>query len=655
MGGIEVVSLVPDNIDDLSDYDFERGIKEQILSKELFKNKIISDDGRESWILLRLKPTPKNVQDDGPHVEYLIGSKVLEIIRRAKYAPLTPKAAGMAVVDVEKRLYFGQVTPKLILMSVIIVAIGVALATRNWRVVIFPLLVSVMALMGVLGFLGHLRLEFDPITIFLPIFLTMAMSTCYTVHILNFFNAKMDQNSPRRAAILYAAEKTGWSLLSSALTTIAGLVSFVAIPLKPIRFVGLTAALLVAATFVLVYVLLPIYLSLGSNKVKSGSSLKQGFSDRLVDFLGKRVLNRPRLTMVVFLGVSLIVLIGATKLEVSFDVRQSYGTKVAYIKRMFEISDSKVGSLYSYGIAIELDAPDKGKDPKVLKNLKILENEISSWPLTKKVSSLVPILEDLNQVLNDGQKEYLKLPETTEEVAQMLLLYENAGGREPEKWIDYDYQSLKISVEVSDYNSMEILKNMRAINKRTAELFPLATVTVTGSLPQFTVMLEYVTWGQVKTFFLALLAITLVMVITFRSLKIALLALIPNALPALTVSGFMGWLNIPLDVMTVTIVPMLLGLAVDDTIHFINHSAKEFKIRGDYKEAIYLTEKSVGKAIILTSVILILAFSSYLTADIKVFVYLGVLIGLGVLTALLADLLVTPVLLKIFKAFGPEK
>ncbi|MDR1050687.1 MAG: MMPL family transporter [Deltaproteobacteria bacterium] len=657
-GGVEIVNLVPDDLSELSAADFEGGLREQILTKPMFRNTIISLDGTEAWVVLRLKPTSAEQVGGSAHADYLIGEKVLEITRADKYAPLRPKAAGLAVIEVEKRLYFGQLTGKLIMMSILIIALAVALLTRNYWAVFFPFLVTVMALLSVFGLEGHLRMKFDPVTVFLPIFLALAMSTCYAVHLLNFFNNALAAGRSRLDSALHAAEMTGWPLLSSALTTMGGMISFMIVPVRPLRFVGLTAALLVGFIFVFVYVLLPIFLSVGGRTAprKSGAAKSSpGLADRFLDMLGRRVLNRPGLVLGVFFVSFVVLMTGLRGFEVSFDIRRSYGTKVRYIQDMFTVGLSQVGSLYSYGMAVELPSPDMAKDPEVLRNLKTLEEEIKARRLTKRVTSVVAILEDLNQVVNDGNGEFYKLPETREEVAQLLLLYENAGGTEPERWVDYDYQRLRLLVEVDDYSSAEVYQDLVEARRRAAELFPGSEVILTGALSQFTVMMEYVTWGQIKTFFLALAMITLVMVLTFRSLKIALMALVPNAVPVLAISGLMGWMRVPLDVMTVTIVPMLLGLAVDDTIHFIVHSGREFQKTGSYARAVFLTEKNVGKAIILTSVILILAFSPYLASEMLVFVNMGILIGLGVFFALLADLLVTPVMIKLTACFGPER
>ena len=130
--------------------------------------------------------------------------------------------------------------------------------------------------------------------------------------------------------------------------------------------------------------------------------------------------------------------------------------------------------------------------------------------------------------------------------------------------------------------------------------------------------------------------------------------MIPNIAPALVVGGIMGFAHIPLDMMTVTIIPMLLGLAVDDTIHFINHSQLEFARSGSYRETTRRVFVSVGTALFLTSLVLTLNFSVYLVSYARVFIHMGVLIAAGILAALAADYFVTPVLLRLFRPFGQE-
>jgi len=653
--GMQIIDLVPDPVP-TDDTALER-IKTMALSKPSMKNRIVSADGKQTWIMLRMKPVPEEWdKDTEENPELAIGRIVNAITAQEKYSILHPKNAGLPIINVDKRDFLGKETPRLLGFSLLLTAVVLTIALRSVRGVVFPLVTAVSALVIVFGAQGFLGITNDPSMIFLPVFLCLAVSIGYSIHVFNYFKRTFWQTGRRRQALVHAIEETGWPLLFSALTTIAALLSFIFIPLRPIRWVGLTAACLVAVTYLLVIVLLPSLLSFGKDREPHAVYIEKGgrWLERLMAFLGQRVLLRPKTSIAVLLVIVAVCLVGITRFEVSFDIRRTFGLKVPYVNRLNYIGQSQVGSLYSYDVAFEFPQPGGAKEPENLRKFDQLVQEVKDLPLTKKVSSLNDIIKDMNQVLNAGNPEYYRLPETREMIAQLLLLYENAGGVETEKWVDYDYQRLRLMVEIGDYNSGEAARELRLIQERGQQLFPDAHVLLIGSISQFTVMQEYVTWGQVKSFFIALCVIALLMTIVFGSLKTGLIGMIPNVAPALVVGGIMGFVNIPLDMMTVTCIPMLLGLAVDDTIHFINHSQLEFMRTRSYAESTRRVFVSVGTALFLTSTVLILCFSAYLVSAAKVFVNMGYLVAAGILAALLADYFITPVLLNWARPFGRE-
>jgi predicted RND superfamily exporter protein len=653
--GMQIIDLVPDPVP--TDAAALERIKTMALSKPSMRNRIISTDGRQTWIMLRMKPIPDGWEKDtDENPELSIGRIFNTITGQKKYDILHPKNAGLPIVNVDKRNFLNKETPRLIGLSLLLTVVVLAIALRSVRGVVFPLVTAVSALVLVFGAQGFLGITNDPSMIFLPTFLSLAVSIGYSIHVFNYFKRSFWQTGRRRQALVHAIEETGWPLLFSALTTIAALLSFIFIPLRPIRWVGLTAACLVAVTYLLVIVLLPSLLSFGRDREPHAVYVEKGgrWLERLMAFLGKRVLSHSKTSIIVLVLIVVACLVGITRFEVSFDVRRTFGLKVPYVNRLNYIGQSQVGSLYSYDVAFEFDQPGTAKEPETLRKFDQLIKEVKELRLTKKVSSLIDIVKDMNQVLNAGDPDFYRIPESREMIAQLLLLYENAGGVETEKWVDYDYQRLRLMVEIEDYNSGEAARELRLIQERGQQLFPDAHVLLIGSISQFTVMQDYVTWGQVKSFFIALGVIALLMTIVFGNLKTGLIGMIPNVAPALVVGGIMGFANIPLDMMTVTCIPMLLGLAVDDTIHFINHSQLEFMRTRSYAESTHRVFVSVGTALFLTSAVLILCFSAYLISAAKVFVNMGYLVTVGILSALLADYFITPVLLNWARPFGRE-
>eukprot|EP00831_Metopus_contortus_P021358 TRINITY_DN1953_c0_g2_i1.p1 TRINITY_DN1953_c0_g2~~TRINITY_DN1953_c0_g2_i1.p1 ORF type:complete len:311 (+),score=76.32 TRINITY_DN1953_c0_g2_i1:214-1146(+) len=251
---------------------------------------------------------------------------------------------------------------------------------------------------------------------------------------------------------------------------------------------------------------------------------------------------------------------GMRNFEVNFDIRKNMGLQVPYVNRLDQVSSSPLGAMYSYNVVVEFANENMARKPENLKKLGLLEQEALGFPLTKKITSITEIIKDMNQVLHDGDPQYFSIPDTREMVAQIMLLYENAGGREAEKWIDYEYRRLRMTVDLRDYNTVEAYRELHQITKKVNALFPGASVTLAGSVAQFTVMQDIVSKGQLSSFLIAICVITGLMVLVFGSLKIGLIAMIPNITPALAVGGLMGWMGVPLDLMTITIMPMYSAL-----------------------------------------------------------------------------------------------
>lgn len=273
------------------------------------------------------------------------------------------------------------------------------------------------------------------------------------------------------------------------------------------------------------------------------------------------------------------------------------------------------------------------------------------YPLSKRTNSILDIVKDLNCTLNEGNPTAYCVPSSPDLVAQLLLLYENAGGTESEYWLDYDYQHLRLQVELNSFNSNEAEKELIAVQNYAQKLFPDAQVAAVGNLPQFTVMQQYVERGQIWSMFLSVLVIGLVLMLVFSSWKVALVGMIPNLMPAIIVGGMMGWLDYPLDMMTASLIPMILGIAVDDTVHFINHMHIAYDECGSYDQAVKRTFRVAGLAIVMSTLVITFAYSGFIFSSATQTRNWGILADLGMISALLADLFITPLLLKYLKLF----
>ena len=653
-GGIEIITPVPDPIPRGSNT--LAGIRQQILDKQMLNGKLISSDGRFSWIILRLTPYPEGWRSkDNKSADMVVGEVAATIIRQDKYSSLNPKSSGMPIIAYDKTAFYKHEMSRTMGLSLIVSLVVLSLALRSVKGITMTVIVTAGSVILTFGILGWIGKPIDVAMIMMPLYLGIAVSIGYSIHIFSFFKRHFLKTGKRKESVRLAVKETGWPILFTALTTIGALSSFHFVDVKPVRWIGSSTSLLVSIVFLMVVIMIPALLSFGKDQDAKKIRLhSNAMLESLMAKLANLVLARPIPIMIIFILGVLITAAGMRHFEVNFDVRKNAGLKVPYVNRLDQVCKSPLGALYSYNVVVEFPNEDMAREPENLEKLDLLEQEALSYPLTKKVTSITEIIKDMNQVLHDGDSRFFGIPESREMVAQIMLLYENAGGREAEKWIDYEYRRLRMTIDLKDYNTVEVYRELNQITQKAHALFPGANVTLAGSVAQFTVMQDIVSKGQLTSFLIAICVITALMVLVFGSFKIGLIAMIPNITPAIAVGGLMGWMRVPLDLMTITIMPMLLGLAVDDTIHFINHAKLAFEQKRDYADAIRHTFSAIGIPLLFTSLILTANFSVYLSSPAKVLFYLGIFTGTGIMTALLSDYFVTPVLLRTLKAFGPE-
>ncbi len=653
--GMVVGNIVPDEVPTAPEEIAE--IKKLAFSKEFLVNRIFSDDCKQAWILLRLGSYPesdKTSMEEYPQL--VVGRMALEIVGQEKYKDFNLKATGMPVLNYEKRAYYNKESGRVFGISILITIVALILILRSLRGVFVPLFTAISSILCVFGGMGWLGIKVDISVMIMPVLLALAVSIGYSIHIFNFFKQKFLASGQRKESIFYAVEHTGWPIFFTAATTIAALFSFFFVSIKTVRWMGLSAGVCVIFAYIIVMLFTPAILSFGKNKKPHPEYAEKGggWAEHLLMRFSDWVLAHPAQIITVFAIIVIALVIGLSKVEVDMRM-EKMGLKVPFRAKFWYINNTKVGSMWSYDVTITFKENGMAKDPEVLKNLEILADEISKFPCVKRVYSLADIVNDLNQVMHSDDPEYYSVPDDREFVSQLLLLYEMSGGTESENWVDYDYTTLRISAETIDFKAMEFEKQWNYLETRTKDLFPDAKLGIVGVAVQFSTMAVYITKGQIRSLLIALAVITILMMIVFNSIKTGLIGMIPNIAPAIFAGGLMGYFGTPLDMMTMIIGPMILGLAVDDTIHFINHCKLEFWRTGSYEKAIRETFRTVSKALFMTTLIIVLGFVAYLTSLDKFYFNLGCYTIVAILAALLADFFVTPVLILWTKPFGEEK
>lgn len=662
--GMEVINPfeygIPTNKQELED------IKKLVLSRQALVGKIVSKDCTETWLTLSLLEYPEKeewekVTDLDPMFQ--TGEAAVRVVTNPKWESdkYTLKPVGMPYTETEERDFFGPEIFKRILWGFIVMILLLALFIRSLRGVIVPAVTTVMGTMVVFGIMGWLGIFVEQNMMMLPVMLGMALSVGYSIHLVNAFKRIYRKTGKRKQAAIESVEEVGWPIFFTAMTTIGSVLSFISAGIITISWVGYTCAAVVFADYLFVIVLIPVLMSFGKDKEVSEEEATRILPfERWLESLGHFVLKNKKAVLAIFTVCVVVIAPGIRNVTTNMDIFAFMGTKIPYMKRVQEITQSQLGSYLTYNISISFDEPDAIKNPEVLKNFDAILDTVASFKLTKtnqdaaSIFSILDIIKEMNQTLHSDSIEYHRIPDNSDMIAQLLLLYEMSGGTKTFNWIDEDYSMLRAQVQLEKFAANDIVDELAIIKRLGEENFENANFNFVGTAVQFAELNKKIVTGELKSVILALIIIGVLLVIVFSSLKTGLIGMIPNLMPLIVIGGYMGYFNSPLDMMTMTIMPMLLGIAVDDTIHFINQIKYEFEKCGNYYDANIAAFRTVGRNIAMTTIILCATFAMYTFSPVSNLVRIGYLASVGLMAALITDYFATPALIMLTKPFGKE-
>jgi len=682
-----------------------------ILSRKAIVNKLVSSDCTECWVILSLHPFPPDEvwqkENDTPPMNRA-GEAAIAIVTDPKWQSdkYTIKPVGLPYTETEEDIVMPRENMKTVLISFIVMVILLIIFAMSFRGVFVSLIASTVGNMVVFGFQGHFGITVDSNMMSLPLLLALALSVGYSIHLLNSFKHYFYIGGKRKASVIQSIEETGWPLFFTVVTTVVSVLSFLTTSLEPIRWVGISCAMSVMAVYIYTSILLPIAMTFGKDKkiekknemlqvgkvmpkvekeVEEGASLQKGddaktdsaqkentqdakdiseapsntlfhkIDEKFARF-GKKVIKRRLIFLISFILIFLACIPGVLKMDVRMNSMTFMGTRIPYVKRIFEVTQSQLGSFFNYNVMITFNDDDAVKDPKNLRRVEELEEVIASFNNTKKnegvakVFSIVSTIKEMNQTLNEDDPSYYKIPEDKNALSEMLFLYEMSGG-DASKWVDEEFKTLRIRAEVQEFDSRNLAETIAKLREESKRIFPDVDVFLVGAAVNFADLNEHIVFGELYSFIFSIVAIAMLMALVFGSIKLGLIGLIPNIAPIIVIGAIMGYLGIPLDMMTMTIMPMILGIAVDDTIYFMTHAKLEFEDTGDYNVTITNTFRSIGKTLGATTVILCASFASYSVSLLDGIVRIGLLGALGLAVALVADYLMTPILIYMLKPF----
>jgi len=664
--GMQVVTPFEDGIPDTHTAEGKaemESIKKFLLSREAIANKLVSEDATETWVILYLYGygDEDNKARTGM---YKAGRAAHKLLDDPKWQSdkWNLICAGTPYTECEETDVMQKEMSRNLISGFIAMIICLILFVRSLRGLIVPLFSTVGGIGVVFGFMSYFGIVADQNMMTIPILLGMALSVGYSIHYINSFKLHFRQTGLRKESVIMSVEETGWPLFFTALTTIASLISFALVDIGPLKWLGLTSSATVLVIFLYAIILIPVLLSFGKDKKKeeSATTQKTTKTDLAFESFGKRVLKHSKAVLIVGFAMIVVFIPGIFKIRVTLDYIEMLGLKIPYIARLAKLQNTQLGSVYSYKILIEYPDVDEFKKPERMFALEKLENTLGNLSLTRKsngkprVKSVLDIVKETNRMLNGDDPAYYSIPDDENLLTQELFLYEITGGSRLYDWLNADYNMAYVNVNLATYDSSQIASNIADAEKAAEELFPGAEVSAIGAVAEFAEMNGKIVRGELKSFAGSFIMIAAMLILVFMSIRTGLIGMIPNVTPVIILAGIMGYFRFRLDMMTMTVMPMILGIAVDDTIHFINHVKYYYEVHGNYKDAILRTYLEIGKTMCMTTVIICAMFLIYAFSPMNTMHRIGMLSIVGLTTALAADYLLTPVLIYVTKPFGKE-
>jgi len=614
-------------------------LRQRVLSDPLLNGKLVSADGRTTLVIAQMdQADDMDVRRDAilTEVEALLHDQLGE-------TDIDVHLAGLGVVYNALNRISTRDSTLFMSLCYLLVVVVLALLFRRAGPAILALGIVFVTMSAVMGLYGAAGLDINMISMVLPT-IVVIVGVADAIHLLLHHAERGGTGSDRRETIRSVAFILRPCLLTS-LTTAVGFASLVTARTEVIRQLGVFAAAGVLLAFVVTALLASAALTSKRFAPRPTSVEHWWLSRALVRVCRASIAHRGWV-----LGMAgVLVLLGGygiSRVEVdTFSIgflKKSHPTRVDSDR-----IEERFGFYVPLEFIVEAHGPDGVRDPELLRRVDTWQRAMEADDRVSWTTALPDVVKRLNQVLVDDDPVHFTVPETPEALEQALLLYESDPDNDMVHLTDASQRRARITAGVQMTTAqgfIAVIADMQALGEQA--LGETATIRPSGYLPLYCQIIDYVVESQISSFTLAFVVIFVLMVAVMRSLKLGALSVMPNVFPIFLTLGVMGIAGIHLDLATVTIAAVVIGIVVDDTIHFLYRYRSELRSNGgDHELAAERTCATAGSAMTATTMILAAGFLTLCLAGVKSVIYFGLLTSIAMVAGLLGDLIILPALL----------
>ncbi len=537
-------------------------------------------------------------------------------------------------------------------LSFAVITLFLLVLFRTISGVVYPIITVALSLVSSLGIMAWAGIPVTNAIQILPTFL-IVVGIGDSVHILTIFYRNYRSSGDKRQSIIDAVGFAGLPVLMTSATTALGLLSFAWADVAIIAQLGYIAPVAVMLAFLYTVALLPALIALLPVKRPKAGRRANPLPDRIFDVIARVTTNRP--VLVTLLAACIMAGAAYSALSIKFSHNSlKWLPPTTAIRQSTEFLDQINGGTVMLDVTIDSAAPNGMHDPVLLQRIDQAAQFIPSISVhgvrAGKVTSLADVIKEINRALNEDRDEAYAVPDSRRLIAQEMLLFESSGSDDLEEITDGDYQVSRLSILAPFVDAIIYKDYVDAVEQYLQEQLPGQKITLTGHMVIFVQMIKNFITSMAKSYVIALAVITVLMILMIGRVGIGLMSMIANIAPVMCIFGIMGIADIPLDMATILIGSIVLGLVVDDTIHFLHHFRKAYDHSGDVTAAVRETLHTTGRALVITSLVLSGGFFIYTASFLMSNIRFGWLSGSAVLFALAADFILVPALLSL--AYG---
>lgn len=639
--GIEIAKLI-DEYDLPKSREELQQLKHYTFSRDMYKGRIISEDSKTSLIISRIAEGSDEIE---------VARELKEIIEEANIKEKV-YFSGFPFQMLEVNKIVSRDLKLLLLLSLVVIIVVLFISYRSLRGVLLPVVSVFISIIWTLGIMSIFKVPITLISNIIPIVL-ISVGSAYCIHMMSKFGEDELKHDDRLVQSKKSVREVIIPIFLAAITTMAGFISFIfGSYLTMIREFGVFSALGILFAFIISATLVPSVLSFLPAKkpaVKDASVKKSDHDpahskgiDRLMDTIGSRILRNKMAILFIGIGISILGLINIHKIRRSVDMAKHHKAG-SDIRIAAEMIRKKFGGDYPIQLLVSGDI----QDPQVLKEMKNLQGFIQAQEGIFHPQSIVDLIEEMNDAMGEGKA----IPDSRAKITNLWFLIE--GEEILDQLVNPDKTEAIIQATMSNVDDPA---KIRELDKNIQDYFlqqmdtTIVTCNVTGMPLIYEHMDRAIFQSQFRSLILALIFVLICMVLFQRSLIVGVIGLIPIGFTLLTIFGIMGFFGIPLNIATVLVGSVSIGIGIDYPIHFMNRFKKEFQRSRNELESLNTTLKTTGKAILINVAAVMMGFLVLVLGNFVSLQYFGLLIVMTMTCSGLATLTMLPAAILLAKA-----